>query len=385
LPPPPQAEAPPVAAAPPAAVPARVGAIDWFRGLAVILMIEWHALDAWMVPEARVGWSFWFIRHMAGLPSRLFLFLAGVSAALRFEGQLAKGVGSGVMRAQLARRGAQIVGLAYLFRLQEHVLAGFKGGWPMLFKVDILNAIGASLLLVALVATPRNGRPRIALTLGVAAVLLALGPFVGPATFPSWLPRPITSYFGGQWPMCWFPLFPWGAWALVGAAVGHLWSRQARTERGAARVFLLTALVGVLTTTTVWVIRKIDPYVIRYPSELVQQMGPGSFFFRLGIIGALAGVAWLATRWSSGRPGAMTRLGQSSLFIYWIHVDLCYGGIARPLRGKLSLPWAVAAFAALVVLMAFAARGWLRLKAYVRGWRAAGGGGPIARSPGWKA
>src|SRR5947207_2410846 len=95
----------------PAAAAARVRAIDWLRGLAVVLMIQAHGFDAWLLPEAKVGWGYWLVRHMSGLPSRMFLFLAGVSAALRFERQLARGVQAAVMRAQIARRGAQIVGL----------------------------------------------------------------------------------------------------------------------------------------------------------------------------------------------------------------------------------------------------------------------------------
>jgi uncharacterized membrane protein len=242
----------------------------------------------------------------------------------------------------------------------------------MLFRVDILNAIGASLLLVAAVATPRNGRPRIGLTLVVAAVLLALGPLVGPAHFPSWLPPQVTSYIGGQRPMSWFPLFPWGAWSLVGVAVGHLWVRQSRTPRGAARVFLLTALAGVLTTSTVVLVRAIDPYLIRYPSELVQQMGPGSFFFRLGVIGALAGVAWLVTRFSRGGFSPMVQLGQTSLFIDWIPVDLCYGGIARPLRSHLRALEATIWILALVLLMLLASVVRTRyVDPRLRAWRAA--------------
>lgn len=347
-------------------------AIDWLRGLAVLFMIQAHAFDAWLLPEAKVGWGYWLIRHMSGLPSRLFLFLVGVSAALRIDGQLAKGAPSAAIRKGLLKRGAEIVALAYLFRLQEHLLAGFKGGWPMLFKVDILNAIGASLLLVAVVATPRTGAagPRVWLSLAVGALMLALGPLIGPAHFPACLPRPITSYFGGQRPMSWFPLFPWGAWALVGVAVGHLWIRGSRTPAGGARVFLLTAAAGVLTTTTVIIIRAIDPYVIRYPSELVQQLGPGSFFFRLGVIGALGGVAWAVTRLHRGGFSPLIQLGQTSLFVYWVHVDLCYGGIARPLRGKLTIAQATIWVLLLMVLMLGASVLWTRLKVHLRAWRA---------------
>jgi uncharacterized membrane protein len=314
-------------------------------------MIQAHGFDAWLAPEAKTGEAYWWIRHMSGLPSRLFLLLVGVSAAIRFEAQIAKGVQVGAMRWGTAKRGLQIIALAYLFRLQEHILSGFKGGWPTLFKVDILNAIGFSLLVVAAVATPRRGRPAIAFTLISAAILLALGPIVGLAHFPDWIPRPLSSYVGGQRPMSWFPLFPWGAWTLLGVAIGHLWVRQSRTPRGEARIFLLTALAGVASTATVIGIRAIDPYVIRYSSELAQQMGPGSFFYRLGIIGVLAGLGWVVTRFSGRRFSPFVQLGRTSLLIYWIHVDLCYGGISRPLRNKLGVAAATAWIVGLVVLM----------------------------------
>src|SRR5207237_550936 len=164
-----------------------------------------------------------------------------------------------------------------------------------------------------------------------------------------WLPHPLTSYIGGQRPMAHFSIFPWAAWALVGVALGHFWVRQSRDRRGEARVFLLTGVLGVATTAAVIAVRSVDPYVIRYPSDLVQQMGPGSFFFRLGMIGALGGVAWIVTRLAGDRFSPLKQLGRTSLLIYWIHVDLCYGGIARYLRGQLGL---VAATAWLLVLIA---------------------------------
>jgi uncharacterized membrane protein len=337
-------------AAPPPS-PARVEAIDWLRGLAVVLMIQWHAFDAWVAPWARVGWSWWFIRHMGGLPARLFLLLVGVSAAIGFEHQLARGVDTATMRRKTARRGLQILVLALLFRVQEHVLAGFVGGWKMLFRVDILNAIGASLLLIAAVATPRRGRPQYLPALLVAAVLLGLGPIIGPYRFLPEALAPLTSYIGGPRPMAYFPIFPWGDWALVGLALGHLWVRQSRDARGQARVFLLSGLVGVATTATVILVRDIDPYVIRYPSELAQQMGPGSFFFRLGLIGALAALAWAVTSLSGPRFSVMKQLGRTSLLIYWIHVNLCYGGIARWIRGRLTIPQATAWLLGLIALM----------------------------------
>jgi uncharacterized membrane protein len=268
----------------------------------------------------------------------------------------------------------QIVLLAYLFRLQEHILAGFKGGWEMIVRVDILNAIGSSLLVVAALSVPRRGRRQIVVSLLGAAIFLGLGAVIGPAYFPQWLPRPLTSYFGGQRPMSWFPLFPWGAWALLGVVLGHLWVWASRDRRTQARAFLLTGLAGIACTGTVILVRAIDPYVIRYPSELVQQMGPGAFFYRLGIIAVLAALAWLATAWRDPRRfSPLKQLGQTSLLVYWVHVDLCYGGLARPIKGKLDIPTATMWILALTVLMLGVSLLKTRYAPPVRAWFAARG------------
>src|SRR4029078_4019104 len=98
---------------------------------------------------------------------------------------------------------------------------------------DILNCIGASMMLAAPLTAPRRGRPQIAVALIVAAVFVALGALVGRAPLPRWLPRPLTSSVGGQQPMAWFTLFPQFAWVLVGIAIGH-WRVGANADRQVA-------------------------------------------------------------------------------------------------------------------------------------------------------
>jgi uncharacterized membrane protein len=336
----------------PGATTGRVLVIDWLRGVAVVLMILAHSFDAWMDPAERHGPGWFLIRHASGIPSRLFLFLVGVSSAIVFERQIAHGKSSREMWRTTARRGLLVLVLAYLFRLQEHVLAGFWGGWVQVLRVDILNCIGASLLLVAALGTPRAGRPRMILPLVAAAVLVALGPIVGPSDpLPSWVPRAISSYVGGKRPMSWFPLFPWGAWALLGLVVGHLWLRRGRDPASQARVFLTTGAIGALLIASVTLVRWLAPDLIRYPSELVQQMGPGSFLFRLGLIGLLACLGWLATRSSTADNTPLRQVGRTSLLIYWVHVEICYGFGTRPLQKQLSLPAAAVAFVLLCIAM----------------------------------
>jgi uncharacterized membrane protein len=346
----------------------RLDAIDWLRGLAVVLMIQTHLYDAWVSNAAkRTSEWYGYSRFWGGVPARLFLLLVGVSMAIRFEAQIAKKVDRGTMVRGAVKRGFEIFLLAYLFRLQEFTLSGFGGDWMNLFRIDILNCIGASMMAIAFIVAPRGGRPQIAAALVAAVAVIALGPIIGPAHFPDFIPRPVTSYLGGERPMAWFPLFPWAAWPLVGVAVGHVWVRQSRLgRRREALVFVLTGIAGVALIYAVTLVRKINPYIIHYPSDLVQQMGPGAFFYRLGMIGPLALLGYVVTRLLGQRFSMMRQLGRTSLLVYWIHVDLCYGMVSGRLHNKLTMGWATVGFVSMTALMLAIS---IFKTRYVEGWR----------------
>jgi len=113
-------------------------------------------------------------------------------------------------------------------------------------------------------------------------------------------------------------------------------------------------------------VRAHDPYIIRYPSDLVQQMGPGTFFYRLGQIGPLALGAYLVTRiFPNPRFSVMRLFGQTSLLVYWVHVELCYGLLLKRLHGRLSMRGATVALVLMIAAMVGVAK--LRLR-YWHGW-----------------
>ena len=341
----------PAAPAPRAKSRGRIDAVDWLRGLAVVLMIQTHLYDAWCSPAAKATAAYAWTRFLGGIPSRLFLLIVGVAMAIRYESQIAKGVERAVMVRTAAKRGAEVLVLAYLFRLQEYVLGGCYD-WRDLFRIDILNCIGASMIATAYISAPRRGRPQILITLLAAAACVALGPIIGPAHFPHFLPRPLTSYLGGQRPMAWFPLFPWLAWPLVGVALGHYWARMSRDARSQAIAFLTTGVVGLAMVYATILIRRTHPYIIHYPSYEVQQMGPGTFFFRLGYMGPLALAGYLSTQlFGRFRFSLMRQFGQTSLLVYWIHVELCYGLLFGRLHGRLGMGAATVGFVLMTAAM----------------------------------
>jgi len=345
----------------------RIDAIDWLRGLAVVLMIETHLYGYWTSPAARATALFQDTRWWGGFPFRMFLLLAGVSMGIKFEAQIARGVERSAMVRGGVKRGFEILVLAYAFRVQEYLLS-FFWDWRDLLRVDILNCIGASMMLAALISAPRRGRPQYAVTLAVAAALIAVGPIIGPGQhLPAWLPRHLAAYIAGHDKMAAFPLIPPMAWTLVGIAWGHWLARQSGDRRQLTRAFVVCGLVGAAMVGAVKLVRGIDPYIILYPSDVAQQMGPGAFFYRLGSIGMMALLAHAVVRlWPPPRFSALRVFGQTSLLVYWVHVELVYGLLFKGLANRLSMGQAAIAFVLLTAAML--GLGVLQLK-YWRGWR----------------
>ena len=118
--------------------------LDWLRGVAVIIMIEAHTLDAWtQVADRRshiYGWSM----VLAGYGAPFFMFLAGIAMALASGARERKGFDATAVAAAARRRGWEIFGLAFLFRLQAMIVSG--GTLTGLLKVDILNVMGLAMV-----------------------------------------------------------------------------------------------------------------------------------------------------------------------------------------------------------------------------------------------
>jgi hypothetical protein len=143
--------------------------------------------------------------------------------------------------------------------------------------------------------------------------------------------------------------------------------RSSGDARKQAVAFVITGVVGILLMRAVGMVRAYNPYIIRYPSELVQQMGPGTFFYRLGQIGPLALLAYLVTRTFPRHWFSLMRLfGQTSLLVYWVHVELVYGLLLGRLHNRLGMRGATVGL--ILMTAAMAVLGKLRLK-YWHGWR----------------
>jgi uncharacterized membrane protein len=324
--------------------------IDWARGLAVVLMIQTHAIDAWLAPAYRQSGFFGKSQLLGGFPAPAFLFLAGLAMALGY-GKLDREETGRIKKLwPSVKRGLYILGWAFLFRLQEFVQWTEWHQWIKLFRVDILNAIGISLMVLGLLFwAVRPAGWRFLLLVAGASALAVLTPLVqGSARIQS-LPWLLGEYLGRRFDYGYFPVFPWLAFALAGAAAGILISRY-RQDR-AKSIYLHLGLAGLAWALIIggnlWARQM--PHVAGWS---FWRNSPEYAFIRIGIqVLALAGSFVLCLFFRAQRFSFMRLLGRHSLLIYWVHITLVYGRPLFFLKLKLDPVRSVLGVAALTGLM----------------------------------
>src|SRR5687767_8851969 len=191
----------------------RRGYLDWLRGVAVLIMIEAHTIDSWTRVEDRGGPAYGWAMVLGGFGAPIFLFLAGVALALAAGSRLRKDKAPREVAALARRRGWQILGLAFLFRLQSWLISG---GPPVrLLKVDILNVMGLSMVAAAVLWTlGRSARTRFVLFAGGAAACAMVTPLVRAAEAVRALPDPLEWYLIPAVGTTAFTLLPWAGFLL---------------------------------------------------------------------------------------------------------------------------------------------------------------------------
>jgi uncharacterized membrane protein len=318
--------------------------IDWARAIAVLVMIEAHLFDAWVRPSERTNWVFRDLMVLGGLAAPMFLWLAGLATVLYAE-RLALSVGRRAAGSAAIRRGLEIFILAFLFRLQAFIVT--PGSHPLtLFRVDILNVMGPALVATGLVWMCVSNRTALTMVYSTLAAAAAIAtPLFRTADWVESLPRVAEWYVRPAGEFTTFTLFPWCGFVLAGGAVGALLAvlKDTRNER---RIHLALAAVG-LFLVELGFITSSRPALFEGSSFWTSS--PTYFAIRVGVLmvtlSAIYAAETLLSRWDIGLS-ALQRVGASSLFVYWIHVELVYGYASGPLHGNLTLLQTAAAYLA---------------------------------------
>lgn len=326
----------------------RRGYLDWMRGLAVLIMIEAHVVDSWTGPPDRLTREFSWSLILGGFGAPLFLFLAGVAVALSAGSKFRRSGDAQAASRAVARRGLEIFALAFLFRVQAWVL-----GWSdprTLLKVDILNVMGPSIMAAAaLWGAVRTGRARyVAFIVATIAVTLVT-PIVRILSVIGALPDPLEGYLRPVPSLTNFTFFPWAGFVFAGAIIGLLVDRTT----GRAQETRLNVWFGVGGAALAAIAYAASWLPTPYPRSDFWTTSPAFFLMRIGIMTAAIGLAyaWDARPRLSKLWSPMEQLGRTSLFVYWIHVEMVYGLISLRIHHALTLGQAWLALGAFSVFM----------------------------------
>ena len=339
----------------------RVAAIDWLRGIVMILMAVDHASiflnrgrvaddsAAMYVAGTALPPAQFFTRFLTHLCAPTFVFLAGTAIAISTVRRRARGMTESATDRDLLVRGAFIalLDVCVMSPMSGHVL------------LQVLYAIGVSMMLM--VPLRRLG-PRVlfALALGLiaggeAVTALAWDPRGGHASLIALL---LLVPQRGEHLVVLYPVVPWLAMMILGWAFGerlvsaepHAWSPERVLVTGGVAALTVFALVRGLDGYGNMFLHRDDASIVQWLH--VSKYPPSIAFtsLELGAMALLLAALIRLERHVAPRPnGPLLVFGQTALFFYLLHFGLLASTRAFLAPDGLPLTYA-SALAVLVVL-----------------------------------
>ncbi|MCX6170444.1 MAG: heparan-alpha-glucosaminide N-acetyltransferase domain-containing protein [Ignavibacteriales bacterium] len=342
--------------------------IDLLKGLALIIMIEVHVVNALLTPALRDTWWFARLNFINGLVAPSFSFASGLVFVLSLQ----KGI------VQLRTFGKEFwrkvsrIGLIFFVGYSLHIpyysfakiLANpTQSNLESLYTVDILQLISTGLiflLLARIVIKSENGFYNFSLI--ITALVLIVSPITWSIDFAKYMPLFFANYFNKMHGSL-FPGFPWWAFVFSGAYVAKYYIK-ARKE-GAEKEF---AKKLIIYGTAFYLISVIVQYIL-FPTQTAKyRPSPFFFFERFGVILFALGTFWFYLHNKENYKSLILDVSRESLLVYWVHLQLIYQqvilgkSLIQISRQDYNLFQCLIVTVVLIVLMLVLAKVWGNLK-----------------------
>jgi uncharacterized membrane protein len=348
----------------------RLAFIDLLRGWALIVMIEVHVFNAFILPVIKTTPWFNVLNFINGLVAPSFTFISGFVFLFASQRKLEsfRTYGSAFWR-QLGRIGL-IWGTGYFlhlpfFSFRRMITDTTQEGWLSFYQVDILHCIAFGLLVLFISRLLiKNGKSyRLFLfTSGLLVVFTTI--FVLDYDFLNWFPAPISAYINSQHYSL-FPLFPWLSFMLFGGyfASGYIDAREQKKEK---EFILRFALGGAVLFVACMIGLKLQAGLNIFPCDI--RANPLFFFERLGIVMLLLTACWFFADFRRTEKSFVLNVGRESFMVYTAHLLVIYGRFwndrspAFYFGGTFNLTECMISTLALIIIMSGAAIVWGWLK-----------------------
>lgn len=309
--------------------------LDFFRGAAVLVMMETHVVNTFLAAGMREGGWFALLNYINGLVAPSFLFIAGFVLGMERRKSPGKPI-------PYARRAWRLLGIGALgYSLHFPIGPLGRGEWLDALRigsqVDVLQclALGLGLLLGVSWLVERLGqRPAVSWAAGVVA--LATATVLAAPLVQSWTGGPLAlrAWVNGTTGSL-FPMFPWVGFVFLGALAGACgefslprragaviglavlaWACRGSVFSAVSPSFFLERAVCVLALAAFceWGMRQSLPPMVLYAGKHSLKF----YVVHLAMISAVAGAGVLAPSldWSSITMAVLS-VGAASFGVVW--------------------------------------------------------------------
>lgn len=295
----------------------RLGFLDWTRGLGALIMLQGHVTHSFLAKDLRSGPAYVLSQFIGGMPPAFFLFLTGVTMGFLMDSLCKKEHSHWERLLATLKRARYLMVVAVLFRIQMWVFS-----WPYsaptdLLKVDILNCMALTMAALAWMIV-FDTRQRVVYGAVVGLLIACASPLVSNGDWTG-VPLLVKQYLAPD--PNFFSFFPWGAFLAFGISAGSVIRLVPSEEYG--KMMQWSVLVGFGLILSANYFAGI-PYSLYVKSDFWLD-GPALILIKTGVVMALAGLGYLWMTYQEGRWSWVAVLGQHSLPIYWIHIELVYG------------------------------------------------------------
>ena len=344
--------------------------IDLLRGWAILIMIEVHVFNAFLLPELKQAGWFSVLTFINGLVAPAFLFVSG------FAFEVSSGSKLDDMRKlkfsfwRKLWRYFSIILIGYALHLPYYSLSKIinkatPDQLQSFYAVDVLQCIGAGLLvLFALRLIIRSDKVYLYSIIALLIIVMVISPIFWKTDFSNYFHPLIANYFNRLNDSL-FPVFPWINFILAGAVFAKYFlnfvgkQKEEKFVSGTAVTGLVMLLFGHFF------------YSGLFPDYLTSIIpNPVFFIERLGYILVIAAACWYYNRWRMVRKSFVLDASRESLLIYWLHLITIYGmfwgrkSFAILIGPTLNLIESIVATLILMLVMILVAKvwGWTKVK-----------------------
>ena len=298
---------------------------DLLRGLVIIIMIEVHVFNAFLLPELRQESWFDVLNFINGLVAPSFLFVSGFAFQVSSGSKLNEMRKLGKVFWKKIERIFQIIIIGYVLHLPFYSFSKIiNETTPQLledfFAVDVLQCIGVGLLFLFL--------SRLLIKLDVVynrflitslVIVTFISPVLWRIEFTNYMPLAIANYFNKLHGSL-FPLFPWVNFLLAGTVFAKYFV-DAREQNMEERFIKISALSGFI------ILLLGHLFYSGLFSKSITLIVPNPVFYlqRLGYIFLLFYLCWLVDRKTNIKNSFLMDASRESLLVYWLHLVIIFG------------------------------------------------------------